>query len=161
MSDTKPTFKQAVFIGHRGEVEGQSYHMPGIYNSYLYFDKDGKPIDFAERPDLIGKDPTKLAGLSNEVINFRPGDLVILPTWDEELLEEAYRTGEFGKPECQKQVQAMHQKALQTSNEKGGSKAVYMAVIAEHYGKLLEQKLVLLPAGQKEPDAPQNESAKP
>jgi hypothetical protein len=152
---------QAVFIGHRGQVHDNIYQWPGIYNTYLYYRANGTRLDPSD-PKYFGKDPRTIKEISmTKVYTFKPGDMVYLPHWDDELMLIALATGDFGVPDedFARAVLAAHEAAYQASEAVGGDLEVYAASFNEPYAQWLADKKVFLPKGWTEPEGPLQEGA--
>lgn len=133
---------RAAFIGPHGEVFDNPYSVPNVYTTLLYYDAQGHYIDTSN----LKEDPALARAIvTGEYYTFRPGDVVILPVWDDELLQKALATGKFASPEAAERIVEAHKKAFEASEAKGGDKDLYNRMVAEFYQKLKDDGLVLLP----------------
>lgn len=135
----------AAFIGHRrGTTKDNWVTLINIYNTHLYYKKD---FTFYTEGELEGVDnPTLLPDYGGKTLyTFRPGDIVKLPVWDDELYEKALQTLEFASPEAVAEILAGHEEAFALSEAEGGNLDVYAARMKQTHLSLCQKGLIYKP----------------
>lgn len=136
---------QAVFAGLRGAILGVQYQMPGIYNAHIYLDENGQEVTVT--PEMFFTKPEQWPQIKAlDIKRFYIGDLVDLPVWDEELLQEALKTGEFALPEAKEMILEVHNLANEACNKSGKSES-YFGAIQQLKADLLNKGWLLQPDG--------------